>query len=347
MATLNQICIPAGKVIDDIVDLTSLEKALELSSLKYNTTLKADADSVFITPEILADAVLMVNCEITESCKLPTVLEAEQYTFKTGCKVCLTDLTPNERKAFGISTGDPVPTPKYEDRHESAFEQNLLVSTRKINWLGNTAYTGANLAVPALLPNYKLVDGIWTKLVAMSPAVPHYTGIIAGKNAQTTKALQTTWTSDEVLDVLDGMLALQSDTMMMIPNTQKTVAVTNEMYDIIIHTMTREGMSLCCMGEMKSQVEGGVTIQTIMYGDLQIIRYNELSSAIRDLALVGTAWNLPNRAVLMLGLPNVSYMEQGDFKSDFDEVTSNYKASLSLTTAIVDPYPADFYVIGY
>jgi hypothetical protein len=87
MATLNQVCIPKGKIIDGIVNLTSMEKALELSSVKYNTTLKVDEDSLFIAPQVIADAVAMVNCTITESCSLPTVLEADQYTFDAGCQL--------------------------------------------------------------------------------------------------------------------------------------------------------------------------------------------------------------------------------------------------------------------
>jgi hypothetical protein len=80
---------------------------------------------------------------------------------------------------------------------------------------------------------------------------------------------------------------------------------------------------------------------------LTIVKYEEFTAAIRDLALVGTAWNLPNRAVLAMGLPNINYTEQTDFASDFDIVTGQYKASSSLTTAIVDPYPGDFYVTAY
>lgn len=347
MATLNQVCIPKGKVIDGVVDMNAIEKALELSSVKYNTTLKADVDSLFITPEILADAVLMEDCTIAESCGLPTVLEATQYTFDAGCKLCLTTLTTNERKAFGMSLAKPKPTQKLEDRYARKFVMDVLTSTRKINWLGSVAYTGANLANAALLPNYKLVDGIWTKLVALSPAAPHYTGSVATKNALLTKATQTAWTGAEVLAVIDGMRNLQSDTMKMIVDTQKFVWLTVEMYDALIYAMKSESFSLCCVGKLASQVEGGVEIPTIQYGDLTLVKYEELTAAIHDLALVGTAWNLPNRAVLALGLPNVNYIEQAEFASYYDEVKSNYEASQSLTTALVDPYPGDFYVVAY
>src|SRR3990172_4760114 len=100
MATLNEVCIPKGKIIDGVVDLTSIEKALALSSVKYNTTIKADADSVFLAPEVIADAVAMVGCVIAESCDLPTVLEADEYNFMAGCNLCLNELTPNEKKSF-------------------------------------------------------------------------------------------------------------------------------------------------------------------------------------------------------------------------------------------------------
>jgi hypothetical protein len=347
MATLNQVCIPKGKIIEGIVNLTSMERALELSSVKYNTTLKVDEDSLFIAPQVIADAVAMVNCTITETCSLPTVLEADQYTFDAGCQLCLTSLTSNERKAFGISTASPTPTPALESYYERQFINNILNSTRKINWLGNTAYIAANLANAALLPNYTKENGIWTDLVALSPAAPHYTGIIATKNALTTKAAQTTWTGEEVLQAIDGMLALQSQTMSMVVDTQKYVWVTSEMYQALINSMKVKSFDLCCVGKLESQVNGDVAVTTIQYGDITIVKYEELTAAIRDLALVGAAWNLPNRAVLALGLPNINYVEQGDFQTDFDTVTKMFKASYSLTTAIVDPYPGDFYVLGY
>lgn len=346
MATLNQVCIPKGKAIDGVVDLTSIEKALSLSSVKYNTTLKADVDSVFLAPEVIADAVLMVNCTIAESCALPTVLEADQYTFNEGCNICLGNLTTNERKAFGMSLAKPKPTPAFSSRYENRFIQNILNSTRKTNWLGSTAYVAADLANAALLPNYKLVDGIWTKIAALSPAAPHFT---ITKNAAATKALQTTWTSAEVLAVIDGMRALQSTTMATVVDTQKFVWLTSEMYDALIYAMKSDSFSICCVGTLASQVSGGVEIPTIMYGDLTLIKYDELTRAIRDLALVPVSltWNLPNRAVLALGLPNVNYIEQGEFAEEFKDVTGNYSASYGLTTAIVDPYPGAFYVVGY
>lgn len=347
MATLNQVCIPKGKILEGIVNLTSMEKALELSSVKYNTTLKVDEDSLFIAPQVIADAVAMVNCTITESCSLPTVLEADMYTFDAGCQLCLTNLTSNERKAFGISTARPKPTPALEAYYEKQFINNILNSTRKINWLGNTAYTGANLTKAALLPNYTKANGIWTDLVALSPAAPHYTGTIAAKNALTTKAAQTTWTAEEVLAVIDNMLLLQSPTMSMVVDTQKYVWITTEMYQALINAMKVKSFDLCCVGKLESQVNGDVAVSTIIYGDITIVKYEEFTAAIRDLALVGTAWNVPNRAILALGLPNINYVEQGEFNSDFDEVTGNYKASYGLTTAIVDPYPGDFYVLGY
>lgn len=347
MATLNEICIPKGKVIDGVVDLSSIEEALAITSVKYNTTLKADIDSVYIAPEVIADAVAMVGCVIDTACDLPEVLEAKQYSFATGCNLCLNEMTPNERKAFGITYNNPQPTQKLSQRYENRFIQNILNSTRKINWLGDTTYIAANLADANLLPNYTKVDGIWTSLVALSPAAPHYTGAIATKNALTTKAAQTAWTATEVLAVIDGMRDAQSETMKLIVDTQKFVWLTNEMYDALIYAMKSESFSLCCVGKLQSQVSGGVEIATIEYGDLTLVKYTELSAAIRDLALVGTAWDLPNRAVLALGLPMVNYVESGSFQEDFKPTTGNYEASYGITTAIVEPLPGDFYVVGY
>lgn len=347
MATLNEVCIPKGKIVDGVVDLSSIEKALALSSVKYNTTIKADVDSVFLAPEVIADAVAMVGCVIDTACDLPSVLEAEQYHFMAGCNLCLNEMTNNERKAFGMSMAKPVPTAALSSRYENRFIQNILNSTRKINWLGDTTYIAANLANAALLPNYVKVDGIWTKLVALSPAAPHYTGAIATKNALTTKATQTAWTATEVLAAIDGMRDTQSETMKLIPDTEKYVWLTNEMYDALIYAMKTESFSLCCVGSLASQVEGGVEIATIQYGDLTLVKYTELTAAIHDLALVVTAWDLPNRAVLALGLPIVNYVESGSFEEDFKPTTGNYEASYGLTTAIVDPFPGDFYVLGY
>lgn len=342
---LNQICIPKGKEIKSLADLTSIERALALSSVKYNTTLKADAETVYLAPEVIADAVLMVGCVIDQVCALPTALTATEYIFRTSCKLCLPDLKPNERKAFGISTGaNPEPTTALETRYENSFIQNILTSTRKINWLGSTAYVAANLANAALLPNYKLTNGIWTRLAALTPAAPHF---VITKNAETTKVLQLTWTQLEVLAVIDGMMALQSPTLRLVTDDMKVVVLTNEMYDRLIYAMKNESFSLCCVGKLASQISGGVEIVTIQYGDLTLIKYDELSAAIRDLALVGTAWNLPNRAILMLGLPIVNYTEQGTFNSKSEPTTGSWEASYGLTTAIVDPYPGDFYVLGY
>jgi len=352
MATLNEICIPEGKVIEDILDLTSIEQAIILDSAKYNTTIQADEDSVFISPEILVDASIMVGCEITDSCDLPTVLETQQYNLMTGCNLCLNEMTSNQKKAFGISfKSRPLPTAKLEARYENAFNMGLLATSRKVNWLGDTTYILANLSAAAqaagLLPAYKKVNGIWTKLMALTPDAPHYAGTVATKNALTTKAAQTAWTGDEVLAVVDGMRALQSATMSLLPDTLKYVWLTSEMYDALIQSMKVKSFDLCCVGTLATQVAGGKEVVTIQYGDLTLIKYEEFTAAIRDLALVGTAWNLPNRAVLALGLPNVNYTEQTDFESEFHAVTGNYEASSSLTTAIVDPYPGDFYVTAY
>ena len=344
MATLNEVCIPKGKVIDGIVDLTAMEVALSNSSVKYNTTLKVDEDSIFLAPGLLRDAIAFTGCEITASCDLPAVLEAKQYTFNAGCNMCLKDMTSNEKKAFGMNVSKPEPTTAFTQYYEDEFIRTSLFSTRKINWLGSVDYTGANLANAALLPNYTLVDGLWTQLVAMSPAPEHF---VITKNAQTTKQLQTAWTSDEVLAVVDGMLALQRTTLSMVVDTEKTMVLTNEMYDALIFAMKVKSFDLCCVGVLESQVQGGQQVQIIQYGDLKMIRYSELSAAIRDLALVGTAWNLPNRAILMVGLPNINYTEQGAFEEEFHAVNGKYTASYGLTTAIVDPYPADFYVLGY
>jgi len=347
MALINEVCIPKGKLVDGVVDLSSIELALAMDSVKYNTTLQADVDSVFLAPEVIADAVAMVGCVIAESCDLPEVMIAEEYNFMAGCKLCLNELTSNEKKVFAMSNNKPEPTAKLSERYENRFIQNILNTTRKINWLGNKAYTAANLANAALLPNYKKADGIWTKLVALVPDAPHYMGTVATKNALTTKAAQTTWTGAEVLAVIDGMRALQSQTMQLVVDSQKFVWLTVEMYDALIYAMKSESFSLCCVGALASQVSGGKEIVTIQYGDLTLIKYDEFSAAIRDLALIGTAWNLPNRAVLALGMPIVNYIESGVFSEDFKATTGAYEASYSLTTAIVEPYPGDFYVVAY
>jgi hypothetical protein len=344
MATLNEVCIPKGKVIDGVVDLTSIEQALALDSVKYNTTIKADEDTIFLSPEVIADAVAMVGCVIAEACDMPAVLESDQYTFMAGCNLCLNEMTSNEKKAFGMNVSKPEPTAALTSRYENRFIMNILNSTRKINWLGSTAYTAPNLANAALLPNYNKVDGIWTKLAALSPASPRFT---IAKNAEVTKELQTTWTSVAVLAVIDGMLALQSQTMAAVVDTQKYLWITSEMYDALIYAMKSESFSLCCVGSLASQISGGKEIPTIMYGDITLVKYTELTAAIRDLALVGAAWNVPNRAVLALGLPIVNYTEAGAFEEDFKPVTGQYTASYSLTTAVVDPFGADFYVLGY
>lgn len=352
MATLNEICIPEGKVIEDILDLTTIEQAIILDSAKYNTTIQADEDSVFISPEVLVDASIMVGCTITDSCDLPTVLETDQYNLMEGCNLCLNELSSNQKKAFGINfKGRPAPTPKLEARYENSFNMSLLYTSRKVNWLGDTTYVLANLSAAAqaagLLAAYTKVDGIWTKLMDLTPDAPHFGGVVATKNALLTPAAQTAWTADEVLAAIDGMKALQSTTMQLLPDTLKYVWLTSEMYDTLINSMKVKSFDICCVGTLATQVVGGKEVITIKYGDLTLVKYEELSAAIRDLALVGTALNLPNRAVLALGLPNVNYTEQTDFESEFKPVTGNYSASSSLTTAIVDPYPGAFYVTAY
>lgn len=344
MATLNQVCIEKGKIVDGIVDLSAMEEALSISSVRYNTTLKVDEDSIFLAPSLLKDAIAFSGCDITASCTLPSVLEAKQYTFNAGCNVCLKEMKSNEKKAFGINVSRPEPTDKLKKWYEDEFILGSLFSTRKINWLGSKDYTAANLINPDLLNNYKLVDGLWTRLVAMSPAPSRFT---ITENALTTKQSQTAWTSAEVLAVVDGMLGLQSTTLKTVVDSEKTMAITEEMYDALIFQMKNKSFDLCCVGTLQSQETGGQKINIIMYGDLKLVRYTELSAAIRDLALVGDAWNIPNRAILMVGLPNVNYTEQGAFEDEFHPVNGKYIASYGLTTALVDPYPADFYVLGY
>ena len=265
-----------------------------------------------------------------------------------GCNLCLNTLTSNEKKAFGMDSVKPIPTPALSNRYENKFIQSILNSTRKINWLGNKTYVAGNLANAALLPNYTKANGIWTNILALAPAAPRFSGLLASRNALTTKAAQTTFTAAEVLGIIDGMRDLQSVTMKLVVDTEKYVWLTNELYDRLIYAMKVESFSLCCVGTMQSQVSGGVEINIIEYGDLKLIKYDEFTAGIRDLALVGgTAWNLPNRAVLALGLPIVNYIQTGVFVDDFKATTGAYDASYSLSTAIVDPYPGDFYVVGF
>jgi hypothetical protein len=321
----------------------ALMEALASQMIKYDTTVSLEQNVYSFAPLLMKDAILASGCAVVEGCEVPEVLINSVIQMAQACKICLTNLSDAERKMYGIELSDPKPTTVLENRKAKEQALALTLSLLKTYWIGSTFMSPVDLNNPALLPAYRKDNGQWTKIAGI-PDVPHF---IIAKNALTTPTAQVALTASDALDIIDGMFLLQSQSLQMIPDSSKFIWVTNEIYDAVKIEFSRKAIAGIAFQTIES--EFGI-VDTFTYRDAQVIKYQHLSTAIRDLATgENGVWQLPNRAIMTITLPQLSFQKPTEqtFATQFYEVTKSWEAGTIATVLHPDPVQKDYYVVAY
>lgn len=258
------------------------------------------------------------------------------------CKICLTDLSEGEFEVYGIDPVFPEPTTELENQKARQQAVQLTFSGLKTYWLGKTTYVAADLRVAAKLAAYKKDDGQWFKILAQNPPTTTIT-----QNSAVTLALQMTMTYDQALAYLDAVIAKQSLSMQMITNSSKTAWMTVEMFDII--QAQRQKNELAGIRFVPIENEFG-NFDSFIYRDIQWIKYEHFSAAIKDFATgVADTLLLPHRIILTVGLPMLSFPKpvESSFETQFYPVSKRWEAGTMLTIMHPEAVAGDYYSVAY
>lgn len=323
---------------------SELAKGLIEATQAYDTTASLELDMYSDAPTIVADAVISGDCTTNTASSNPYLMENTfmQIAFKENLCLMSEVKVKGKRDYWGLDINNVDKTPKLDAFYAKKQSRNALYSAIKTFWIGNTAMVAGDLVDAALLPAYKLDNGQWTKILGKTPA--HVT---IAQNAAATEALQMTMTYAQALAIVDKMIVAQSKTMRLSSNSNKFIWCTSEIFDII-------------RAEREKNVLAGLTLQnvntlygafeTIIYKGIQLIGYEHLSQAIRDIkpTVVGTI-ELPHRMVLTIGLPKIDFQltANGNFESYVSPVDKIYKAGTLLSVASPEAVAGDFYVVAY
>jgi len=320
----------------------ALMEALAKATQKYNTSVTLKPNTYMLAPIVISDAILSANCSVTDLCAVPNVLKNTKIQMNDTCYICLTDLTEGELAVYGIDPIYPEPTTILENQKAQQQAIQLTFSALKTYWLGNTAYVAGDLNNAALLPAYKKDNGQWTKILATNPA-----HVVISENAAGTTALQMTVTADEALAYIDQMLNAQSLSMQIVVNSAKMIWATVELFDAVMAKLQKD--ELYSVRQQPIENEFG-NFDSFIYRDVQVIKYEHFSIAIRDLkpGTVGTI-NLPHRMVLTIGLPALEFPRpvESSFDTDFDRVSKRWEAGTMLTIMQPEAVSSDYYVVAY
>lgn len=341
MITANNLIPVAFQFGESDFEIALLE-ALARATQKYNTSVTLEPNTYMLAPIVITDAILAANCSVVTVCEVPNVIKNTMIQMNEACYICLTDLTLGEFTIYGIDQTFPEPTTELERQKARQQAVQLAYSGLKTYWLGNPAYVAGDLNNAALLPAYKKDLGQWGKILANNP--PHY---VIPQNAAATEALQMTMTYDQALAILDGVIAAQALSLKLISNSEKTAWMTVEIFDII--QAQRQKNELAGIRFVPIENEFG-NFDSFIYRDIQWIKYEHFSAAIRDMkpGTVGTVL-LPHRIILTVGLPTLSFPKPLDttFRSQFYEVSKRWEAGTMLTIMQPEAVAGDYYVVGY
>ena len=337
----NTVTIKKGAKAPTTMDAL-IKASIERNLAKYDSTIFAETTDYVFVPMVAGNATVIENCAIVTNCVGEKVIDVSIFEMTDGCNLCIREMTRGAKDLYEINVLNE-PSPILRQRTTVLQAMNVLNSALKTSWLGNKAYTTSDMASAALLPAYKLENGFWTKLVGLSPAPPN---VPITNNALTTPPTQIAISQVQVLDILDAMIAAQSQTLRSIDDAEKVFIVTNEMFQALDAVVRREALTnLLVYGFDQITNE-----RYIRYGAFKIYSNNDLSNAIRDLDLVGTGndlLQLPHRAILQIGLPFFGMVNMPVFKEFYKETTSNWEAATTQTVISPNPYGASFYVTAY
>lgn len=341
MITANNM-IPVGFDATESDFEIALMEALARATSKYNTTVTLQPNTYTLAPIVISDATLVAGCDVTDACSVPSVLKNTKIQMNEACKICLTDLSAGELAVYGIDEFFPQPTAQLELQKSREQAVQLTFSALKTYWLGDTDYEAADLKVAGKLPAYIKDNGQWKKVLASSPA--HVT---ITENSATTLSGQMAVTYDEALAYLDALITAQSLSMQMITNSAKTAWMTVELFDII--QAQRQKNELAGIRFVVIENEFG-NFDSFVYRDIQWIKYEHFSAAIKDLAVVNTGTILlPHRVILTVGLPQLSFPRPTDssFRTEFYETSKAWNAGTLLTIMHPEAVAGDYYVVAY
>jgi len=341
MITANNM-IPVGFVLGESNFEVELMQALANQTRKYNTAVATSVTDYSLAPIVLADAILASGCDVTQVCAVPNVLKNTRLQMQEACKICITDLSDGAAVVYGIDKNDPEPNATLDAAKSKEQSLRLAYSMMKTYWLGNPAYIAADLRNAALLPAYKKDLGQWGKILASTPNTVTIT-----ENAGTT-AVDQKVSYNGVLNYINDMVDnKQSISLMMVDNSQKNIWITSEMFDTV--QTQREANALAGIRFVPIENEFG-NFDSFVYRDIQVIKYEHFTAAIRDLSVVNAGTiKLPNRMVLTVGLPTLSFPvpTEGTFKTEYNAATRAYTASTLATILHPEAVAGDYYVVAY
>jgi len=342
MITANDM-IPVGFDMTESTFEIALMEALAKQTNKYNTTVTLTPNTYSLAPIVISDATLVAGCVVTEACAVPSVVKNTRIQMNEACNMCLTDLTDGEAAVYGIDVNNPAPTTTLDAQKAREQAVKLGFSMLKTYWLGDTLYVADDLNVAAKLPAYTKDDGQWKKILGSNPAV-----VTILENEQITTALQmSTLTYDDVLAYFDTMIDAQSLSMQMILNSEKSIWSTVEMFDKV--QAQRAKNELAGIRFVPIENEFG-NFDSFIYRDIQVIKYEHFSAAIRDFdSGIPAALLNPHRAILTVGLPTLSFPvpTESTFTTKFEPVKYAYEAGTLATILHPEAVSGDYYVVAY
>ena len=343
MITVNNLSIK-GLSNETSVFETELAKGLVEAVQRYDATGALELDMYSDAPTLISDAILSGDCTAIPGSENPSLIENTFFLMAQRESLCLDTEAAVEgrRKYWGLELGNVGLTPKLSNFYAAKQSRNALYSALKTYWLGNKDMVANDLNVPALLPAYKLDNGQWTKILAMNPAQ-----VVIPQNSAATEAEQMAMTFDEALAIINKMIDKQSKTMRLASNGEKYIWSTPEIIDVL--KAERESNILAGLTLSNVETLYGV-FPTIIYKGIQLIDFEHLRQAIRDLkpSVAGTIV-LPHRLILTIGLPKIDFQltEKGNFEDYVTPVVNTYVAGTTFLVAQPEAVNGDFYVVAY
>lgn len=339
MITANNM-VPVGFVLGEPFIESALNTALANATRKYATTATTDPQDYELAPIVITDAILTTNCGEGGACDVPKVIKNTRIQMNEACNICITDLSLGERTVYGIDSNDPMPTPALDSAKSREQALQLAYSAMKTYWLGNKSYVAGDLKNAVLLPAYIKDDGQWKKILAENPTRVNIT-----QNAGATAVAQKV-TYDQALAYIDEMIDKQSISLQMIMNSEKVLATTNEIFDAIQSKRIQNDLAGIRFVEVANEFGN---FDSFVYRDVQVIKYEHFSAAINDLTAPAGTKNIPNRMILTVGLPRLSFPIAGasTFKTFYNDATRKYTAATLTTILQPEAVAGDYYVVAY
>lgn len=342
MITVNDLNLKGISDAESVFE-SELAKGIVESLNKYDTSVSLELDVYTDAPTLVADAIISGDCTAIPASENPNLIENTTFQVISKESLCLDteSKVKAKRDYWGLDLNNIGITPKLDSFFAKKQARNALYSAIKTFWIGNKNYVANNLNDPDLLPNYKLDNGQWTKILAETPA--HVT---ITQNSANTEALQMAITFENVLDYVDKMIVAQSKTMRLSSNSSKFIWMTTEMWDVVASERERNVLAGLTLQNVNTLFG---TFPTIIYKGLQLISFEHFSQAIRDLKAPAGTLLLPHRMVLTIGLPKIDLQltEKGNFESYMVPVANTYTAGTTFTVAQPSAVPGDFYVVAY